>query len=175
MSILGRLASVNPAYVFPSLRKILIQLLTEVEYSNNARNKQESAQLISHLVASSSRLIKPYVDPMVTVMLPKANDPDESVAATALRTIGDLAAVGGEDMIIYFPSLMAIIIKSLSDIGHNIKRSAAVRTLGQLATSAGYVVDPYIDYPDLLNILVNIVKTDPVSYTHLTLPTKRIV
>lgn len=161
MSILGRLASVNPAYVFPSLRKVLIQLLTEVEYSSNARNKQESAQLISHLVASSSRLIKPYVDPMVTVMLPKANDPDESVAATALRTIGDLAAVGGEDMIIYFPSLMAIIIKSLSDISHNIKRSAAVRTLGQLATSAGYVVDPYIDYPDLLNILVNIVKTDP--------------
>lgn len=161
MSILGRLASVNPAYVFPSLRKVLIQLLTEVEYTNQSRSKQESAQLISHLVASSSRLIKPYVDPMVTVLLPKASDLDESVAATALRTVGDLATVGGEDMVRYIPSLMAVIIKNLQDLSSNVKRSAALRTLGQLASSAGYVIDPYIDHPDLLSILVNIVKTEP--------------
>ena len=28
MSIIGRLTAVNPAYVFPSLRKVLLQLLT---------------------------------------------------------------------------------------------------------------------------------------------------
>jgi FKBP12-rapamycin complex-associated protein len=33
MSILGRLAKHNPAYVIPSLRKTLIQVLTELEYS----------------------------------------------------------------------------------------------------------------------------------------------
>jgi len=31
--IIGRLARHNPAYVMPSLRKALIQLLTELEYS----------------------------------------------------------------------------------------------------------------------------------------------
>ena len=31
MSIIGRLTAVNPAYVFPPLRKVLIQLLTELE------------------------------------------------------------------------------------------------------------------------------------------------
>ncbi|KAI7642576.1 TOR1 phosphatidylinositol 3-kinase, partial [Hortaea werneckii] len=46
MGIIGRLTSVNPAYVFPSLRKVLIQLLTEIEYSNSPNNKRESAQLI---------------------------------------------------------------------------------------------------------------------------------
>ena len=35
MRIIGRLTSYNPAYVFPSLRKVLIQLLTEIEYSNS--------------------------------------------------------------------------------------------------------------------------------------------
>lgn len=33
ISIIGRLVLINPAYVMPSLRKSLIQLLTELEYS----------------------------------------------------------------------------------------------------------------------------------------------
>ena len=33
IKIIGRLANLNPAYVMPSLRKTLIQLLTELEYS----------------------------------------------------------------------------------------------------------------------------------------------
>jgi serine/threonine-protein kinase mTOR len=34
IAIIGRLAVHNPAYVMPSLRKALIQLLTELEYSS---------------------------------------------------------------------------------------------------------------------------------------------
>ena len=33
VSLIGRLAKHNPAYVVPSLRKALIQLLTELEYT----------------------------------------------------------------------------------------------------------------------------------------------
>ena len=33
VALIGRLATHNPAYVMPSLRKTLIQLLTELEYS----------------------------------------------------------------------------------------------------------------------------------------------
>ena len=33
VGLIGRLALHNPAYVMPSLRKMLIQLLTELEYS----------------------------------------------------------------------------------------------------------------------------------------------
>ncbi|KAK3073501.1 phosphatidylinositol kinase- protein kinase tor1 [Teratosphaeriaceae sp. CCFEE 6253] len=161
MTIIGRLTSVNPAYVFPSLRKVLIQLLTEIEYSNNANNKRESAQLISHLVSASSKLIKPYVDPMVTVLLPKAEDANPDVAATTLRALGDLATVGGDEMVKYIPALMEIIIRSLQDLTSDKKREAALCTLGQLASNSGYVIDPYIDHPQLLNILVGIVRNEP--------------
>jgi FKBP12-rapamycin complex-associated protein len=34
ITIIGRLTVHNPAYVMPSLRKTLIQLLTELEYSS---------------------------------------------------------------------------------------------------------------------------------------------
>ena len=160
MTIIGRLTSVNPAYVFPSLRKVLIQLLTEIEYSNSPRTKQESARLISHLVNSSEKLIQPYVDPMIHVLLPRVSDQDSNVAAMSLRAIGDLAVVGGEDMVKYIPDLTRLIIGNLQDLGSTTKRSAALKAMGQVASNSGYVIQPYIDYPELLTILMNIVKTE---------------
>ncbi|KAI9797251.1 MAG: phosphatidylinositol kinase- protein kinase tor1 [Piccolia ochrophora] len=160
ISIIGRLTQINPAYVMPSLRKTLIQLLTELEYSNIPRNKEESAKLLSLVVATSQRLIKPYVDPMITVLLPKARDSHAGVASTVLSAIGGLATVGGEDMLPYIPELMPIIIDSLQDLSSHARRESALRTLGQLASNSGYVIDPYTEYPQLLTILVNIVKTE---------------
>ena len=161
IAIIGRLTSVNPAYVIPSLRKILIQMLTELEFSDVARNKEESAKLLSLLVQNSQRLIKPYVDPMISVLLPKARDPSPAVAATILKAIGDLATVGGQDMIPYIDRLMPIIIEALQDQSSPVKREAALRTLGQLASNSGYVIKPYLDYPSLLEILQGIIRGEP--------------
>lgn len=160
ITIIGRLTLHNPAYVIPSLRKTLIQLLTELEYSNVPRNKEESARLLSHLVAASQKLIRPYVQPMVTVLLPKARDSSPGVASSIMTALGELATVGGEDMIPYIPELMPLIIETLQDQSSPAKRDAALRTLGQLASNSGYVIEPYIQYPQLLTILVGIVKTE---------------
>ena len=81
IAIVGRLARYNPAYVIPSLRKTLIQMLTELEFSDVARNKEESAKLLSLLVQNAQSLIKPYVEPMISVLLPKAKDSNPSVPA----------------------------------------------------------------------------------------------
>lgn len=163
MKILGRLTTVNPAYVFPSLRKVLIQLLTEIEYSNNSRNKEESAKLISALATSSSKLTKPYFDAMVTSLLPKTHDANSEVASTTLRAIGSLSAVGGEDMVKFIPKLMDVVVRDLQDQTSLSKRTAALNTLEQLASNSGYVIDPYIEHPELLNILVNMTKSEPAG------------
>ncbi|KAI9050994.1 hypothetical protein LZ554_005104 [Drepanopeziza brunnea f. sp. 'monogermtubi'] len=161
IAIIGRLTQVNPAYVVPSLRKVLIQMLTELEFSDVAKNKEESAKLLSLLVQNSQRLIKPYVDPMVTVLLPKASDPNPAVAGTVLKAIGDLSTVGGEDMIPYLDQLMPIILQALQDQSSVSKREAALKTLGQLASNSGYVIQPYLDHPPLLEILQNIIRSEP--------------
>jgi len=161
IAIIGRLTNVNPAYVIPSLRKVLIQMLTELEFSDVARNKEESAKLLSLLVQNSQRLIKPYVDPMIVVLLPKARDSSPAVASTILKAIGELATVGGEDMKPYIDKLMPIIIEALQDQSSSAKREAALRTLGQLASNSGYVIKPYLDYPQLLEILQNIIRSEP--------------
>ncbi|KAI9151477.1 Serine/threonine-protein kinase tor2 [Paramyrothecium foliicola] len=160
ISIIGRLARFNPAYVIPSLRKTLIQMLTELEFSDVARNKEESAKLLSLLVQNAQTLIKPYVEPMISVLLPKASDPNPSVAATILKAIGELATVGGEDILPYKDRLMPIIIDALQDQSSNAKREAALHALGQLASGSGYVIEPYLEYPQLLEILQGIIRTE---------------
>ncbi|KAI2636825.1 TOR kinase [Xylaria nigripes] len=161
IAIIGRLARHNPAYVIPSLRKTLIQMLTQLEFSEGARNKEESAKLLSLLVQNAQGLVKPYVDPMISVLLPKANEPNPAVAATILKAIGELATVGGEDMIPYKDKLMPIIIDALQDQSSIVKREAALHTLGQLASNSGYVIDPYLEYPQLLELLQNIIRAEP--------------
>ncbi|CEJ79844.1 Putative FKBP12-rapamycin complex-associated protein [[Torrubiella] hemipterigena] len=160
IAIIGRLARYNPAYVIPSLRKTLIQMLTELEFSDVARNKEESAKLLSLLVQNAQSLIKPYVEPMISVLLPKARDPNATVAATILNAIGELATVGGEDMLTYKDKLMPIIIDALQDQSSNSKREAALHALGQLASNSGYVITPYLEYPELLEILQSIIRTE---------------
>ncbi|KAK8146497.1 phosphatidylinositol kinase- protein kinase tor1 [Beauveria asiatica] len=160
VAIIGRLARYNPAYVIPSLRKTLIQMLTELEFSDVARSKEESAKLLRLLVQNAQSLIKPYVEPMISVLLPKASDPNPSVAATILKAIGELATVGGEDMLPYKDRLMPLIIEALQDQSSNIKREAALHALGQLASNSGYVIQPYIEYPQLLENLQSIIRTE---------------
>src|SRR5204862_5349140 len=41
ISIIGRLSSVNPAYVFPPLRKLLVNLLTGLGFATTARQEED--------------------------------------------------------------------------------------------------------------------------------------
>ena len=160
MMIIGRLTGVNPAYVFPPLRKLLVNLMTGIKSSKDPRHEEEGARLISLFVANASQIVKPYVDPLVRTLLPKATDVNVGVATTTLQAIGELATVGGTDLLPYIPKLMPTIIEALQDLSSQSKRDAALHTLGQLASSSGYVIQPYLDYPHLLDILVNITKTE---------------
>lgn len=160
IEIIGRLTTVNPAYVFPPLRKLLVNLLTGLGYSNTAKQKEESARLISLFVSNATSLVKTYVEAMVSALLPKATDPNPGVASTTIKALGDLTSVGGEEIGQHIPELLPIIIDALQDLGSHEKREAAMKTLSALAINSQYVIDPYIEYPELLGILINIIKTE---------------
>jgi FKBP12-rapamycin complex-associated protein len=93
-------------------------------------------------------------------MIPKLKDNSPGVASQVLAAVGELARVGGEDITGSLDSLMPMIIETLQDQSSSTKREAALKTLGQLASSTGYVIDPYLKYPNLLGILINILKTE---------------
>ncbi len=160
ITTIGRLTTVNPAYVFPPLRKLLVNLLTGLGYSNTAKQKEDSAKLISLFVKNATPLVRTYVEPMVSALLPKATDPNPGVAATTITALGNLTLVGGTEMKAHIPELMPIIIDALQDLASVDKRDAAMKALGALAVNSGYVIEPYKQYPQLLGILINIMKTE---------------
>ncbi|KAF9952831.1 phosphatidylinositol kinase- protein kinase tor1 [Mortierella alpina] len=160
ITVIGRIATYNPAYVHPSLRKILIQLLSEIEYSGLGRNKEESARLLTLLIMASEQLVRPYIETILTVLLPNIKDSSPGVVSSVLQALGEIARVGGEELLPYTDQLMPMFIDILQDQSSSAKRSAALRALGRLASSTGYVIDPYVKFPILLDILMSILKTE---------------
>lgn len=160
--VVGRLSGRNPAYVMPSLRKTLIQILTELEHSGIGRNKEQAARMLGHLVSNAPRLIRPYMEPILKVLVPKLRDPDPNlgVVISVLAAVGEQAQVGGVEMRKYVPELLPIILEMLQDSSSLPKREVALWSLGQLVESIGYVVEPYHKYPNLLEVLLNFLKAE---------------
>ncbi|XP_072283026.1 serine/threonine-protein kinase mTOR isoform X9 [Pyxicephalus adspersus] len=159
---IGRLSSMNPAFVMPFLRKMLIQILTELEHSGVGRNKEQSARMLGHLVSNAPRLIRPYMEPILKALILKLRDldPNPGVVTNVLATIGELAQVSGLEMRKWMDELFPIIMDMLQDSSLLAKRQVALWTLGQLVASTGYVVEPYRKYPSLLEVLLNFLKTE---------------
>ncbi|XP_064642053.1 serine/threonine-protein kinase mTOR-like isoform X1 [Lineus longissimus] len=162
MCTIGRLSNMNPAYVMPSLRKTLIQILTELENSGMGRNKEQAAKMLGHLVSTAPRLIKPYMEPILKVLVPKLKESEQnpSVTISVLAAIGEQAQVSGIEMKKWMDELLPIIIEMLQDSSALQKREVSLWTLGQLVESTGYVVVPYKKYPTLLEVLLNFLKTE---------------
>ncbi|KAJ3508971.1 hypothetical protein NMY22_g16449 [Coprinellus aureogranulatus] len=162
--LIGRLAKHNPAYVMPSLRKALIQLLTELEYSTVMRNREDCTRLLTLLISATQRLIKPYSIPMLRALIQKANDSNPAVAANIMMCLGELSCVAGESAMPHIQELMNIVLTKLAD-PTAVKRDAALHTLGQICSSTGYVIQPLVDYPQLLPLLGKIMKTETSATT----------
>lgn len=67
ISMAGRLADHNPAYVLPALRRHLLQLLTDLKYSMDSKSREESAKLLGCLIEACERLMTPYIVPVLLV------------------------------------------------------------------------------------------------------------
>ena len=161
IGILGRLAKHNPAYVMPSLRKVLIQLLTGLEYANVARHKEEAARLLTGVVRALQGLVKSYALTILQVLLPKVRDPHASVAARVIECIGELARVAGEELAPLVDELVSLMVTQLSRGSAHAsvaRRDAALKTLGRIASNTVHVANPYLQYPRLLGGLVKILK-----------------
>ena len=61
------LSDLNPTFVMPSLCKVLIQILTELEYSGFGHNKKQGAKLLCHLISQAPNLVKPYQEAILKV------------------------------------------------------------------------------------------------------------
>lgn len=156
--VLGRLAVRNPVFAMPFLRKMLVQLLTELEYGGDSMHREESCILLSHLTESSEGLVRPYVRSILNVLIPKLDESDAKVSSCVLSTIGVLSRIAGEEMQQHLHTLLPIIVKILQDKRSPFKRQVALQALLELIKCTGEVIQPYLDYPELLPAILASIK-----------------
>lgn len=104
------------------------------------------------------------MQPILKILVSKLRESDSNpgVVLNVLRAIGDLAEVNGgsNEMEKWADELLKILLEMLSDLGNPDKRGVALWTLGQIVSATGRVVTPYHKYPNLIDILINFLKTE---------------
>ncbi|EFJ44271.1 target of rapamycin, growth-regulatory PI3K-like protein kinase [Volvox carteri f. nagariensis] len=156
--LVGRLADRNPAHVNPALRKHLLQLLHDMEFSPDNRAREESAYLLEVLITSAAKLIMPYVSPIQKALVGKLRGIGPSILPTALGTVlstlGALAEVSGTNFRPFISEVVPLVIEAIQDNSDARRRVVAVKTLGFIVSSCGNVMGPYLEYPQLLSVLL---------------------
>jgi len=185
ITLLGRLSQAdhNPAHALPPLRKLLIQLLAELQqFGCNNVEQEDSAALLGHLLYSCPNLIRPFVPPIAHILVNKLQTMglEKGIAAKVLElpssretrlswgvgghiisAIGQLASASPDDFTSHLEKLLPFVIDALQDETiSSAKRMVAVRTLGQLVQGTGYSIQPYEKYPKLLPALLNAVRKE---------------
>ncbi|KAJ2236038.1 phosphatidylinositol kinase- protein kinase tor1 [Coemansia sp. RSA 485] len=160
LAVIGRLANMNPAHVMPSLRRMVVQLLTELEFARSNREREQCIQLLMVLVRAAENWVRPYVGDIFRTILPRIDEGSPQLASKLLDTIAELARVGGSDLVPYADRLLASIMQALCDSASAQKRMAALKALGSCATFCSMAIEPYTDYPQLFAILSRLLKTE---------------
>lgn len=160
--LIGRLSSLNPGYILPFLRKILLNFLNELRYSGMARNKEQAAKMLGQLFAHAPNLMRAYTDPVINEFLNQLQDSDNASNATksVLEAVGLQAKVSGQDLVSYADKLFVLLLKYIEEPSSEIERDMALWTFGQFIENTGFVIEPYRKYPKLLDILLDLVRKE---------------
>ncbi|CAI5438057.1 unnamed protein product [Caenorhabditis angaria] len=71
VTLLGRLAELNPALVFPRMRRMLLETLSQLTHSGQPRLEQHSAKMIAQIANQSPKFLRPYIGSMLAALIPK--------------------------------------------------------------------------------------------------------
>lgn len=132
---------------------------------SNSHHKEEAAALVGRIAVDLPPLIKPWAMPVLGVLLAQARYSTSAASKEIIATLGDISQIAGEDVLPQIKPLMALIIDTLNDQPSAAKRGAVLRTLGQICSYSGYVMEPLEDYPSLLGILIGVLKNEPLAHT----------
>ncbi|KAF7639171.1 hypothetical protein Mgra_00001404 [Meloidogyne graminicola] len=180
VELLGKLSNLNPSFVFLKFRRILLESISQLANSKTLSNEVQGARMIAHLARQSPRFISAYMNSILLALLPHMKidkiilpSPSSSfyfffisgisnveLTVHVLNVISELSLIGGLEMVRSIDKLFPPIISFLQDSTSLNRREAALRAMGRLCQCVGYVVEPYKDYPDLLEILLQLLKTE---------------
>jgi len=165
IELLGRLSTRNPAYVLPSLRAHLIQLISELEYSSESLHRQESAQVMAVLIRSCPKLVAPYLSPVLRCLMTTLRAEEGGAGAkgskstrasgTSSEQVGKLISQGSR--VLGSSAQASTSSNSMRRDFTGREKAAALGTIGELAKVSGYGIKPFVQ--ELLILLMMALKS----------------
>uniref|UniRef100_A0A915E5G1 Serine/threonine-protein kinase TOR n=1 Tax=Ditylenchus dipsaci TaxID=166011 RepID=A0A915E5G1_9BILA len=162
VSLLGQLSELNPAMIFPKLRRVVLESISQLVNSRAAKIEEHSAKIIAILAAKCSKFMSPYMNSLLMALIPHLHLDRRNVDVTVhvLNALSELSLIGGVEIARSVKELFPSLIAYLQDSTSLARREAALRVMGSICLASAYVVDPYKDYPELLDILLKLLKTE---------------
>ena len=159
-SALARLAIINPATVLPHFRFLLSRLISESRNTFDDRVKEETILMISNIVRTMSlyHVIRAYLRSISTSLPFGGNDVSLSIAS--LDAFGEVCLVMKRDCCDQVAQLLPAVINYVRDSSVKVRQETALRSLGQMISASGLVINPYLQFPQLYPFILDlIVKT----------------
>ena len=148
-----------------AILQVLLPKLTHILTMHGGAGRRPQPALLTSLSTAASAALS---------SLPRSSQ----LASYILSTLGKLSILAGADMRPSISLLLDLIIDTLSEASLSggapsaavvvapdeeetvLKRTVAIRTLGQLITSTGNVIDPFLHYPSLLPTLLRLLQEE---------------
>jgi len=107
-------------------------------------------------VEALQRLVRPFISSIIDA-LPLVNVAPR-LMSVSLEALGELANVAHSSLNPWLRQLVPHILENIQDQNSS-KQRVSLSTLGKIAFGTGYVVSPYLDYPQLLHQAAEILPT----------------
>eukprot|EP00080_Pristionchus_pacificus_P015935 PDM75955.1 hypothetical protein PRIPAC_43798 [Pristionchus pacificus] len=162
VSLLCKIGMLNPSLVFPRLRRVLLETIGQLINTKDAKMEEHCARLISHMVIQCPKFMRPYLRSVLEALLPKLKKDfryDESIVHI-LNTISEVALVGGSEVVESMNELFPLLISFMTDSSSVSRREASLRTICHVSGSTTFAIDVYREYPQLMGILLSLMKTE---------------
>lgn len=178
----GSQASSGPGALVPAVRKDAAMLGAARQA---LPSPDVAAKLLGCLVSVAAELVMPYLAPIMKALLPRLGVPASNqgmggvpmampmptssaswlraagpeLISSVLSTLGEVSRVGGQAVVPYLPVMLPPMIGAMGDDASGPRRqAAAVATLGTIVSHTGAVMLPYVHFPQLLSVLIDLMR-----------------
>ena len=151
LKLIGRLAELNPAQILPELRQVLVDNVIELRYNNDTGRKEAITRFLIVFFKTESlhRLVHPLLHSIMNGLPLISTTP--RLSSLALEALGELSQVVKEEIKPWLHALLPLVMESMIDQSSANRQRTSMKTLGQIADNTNYVIDPFIEYPELLS------------------------
>ena len=150
MWILGQLVPHNASQILPYLRQLIVSLISQLELSNDAKEREEAVKLIKTFVrACPPDLTCAYSSSILTCLIKKLDGElaTSAFVSAVLEVISEIAKVNSDDIKPYLGDLFPLVLECIKDLSSRDKRQMAIKTLISIIENTGFVVKPYFYFP----------------------------